>query len=73
MERSSVAKQVKQLKFGDFYILPLQVYDDSQVRIHCDFESVEHFLIYVLDSFVQNAPILFDTYCKTSPDGSWLY
>ncbi|KGQ27202.1 capsule biosynthesis protein [Gallibacterium anatis] len=49
-------KQVTQQKFGDFYILPLQVYDDSQVRVHCDFDSVEQFLIYVLDSFVQNAP-----------------
>lgn len=52
----SFAKQVEQQKFGDFYLVPLQVYDDSQVKIHCDFDSVEQFLIYVLDSFVKDAP-----------------
>ena len=66
-------KQVTQQKFGDFYILPLQVYDDSQVRVHCDFESVEQFLIYVLDSFVQNAPSHLTLIVKTSPDGSRFY
>ncbi|MCW9732354.1 capsule biosynthesis protein [Avibacterium sp. 20-15] len=49
-------RKIDQNKLGDFYILPLQVYDDSQVKVHCDFESVEQFLIYVLDSFVKYAP-----------------
>ncbi|AWX15664.1 capsule biosynthesis protein [Mergibacter septicus] len=49
-------KDVKKNKFGDFYILPLQVYNDSQVKIHSDFDSVADFLIYVLESFAKNAP-----------------
>ncbi|AZI14697.1 capsule biosynthesis protein [Avibacterium paragallinarum] len=49
-------RKIEQNKLGDFYILPLQVYDDSQVKVHCDFDSVEAFLIYVLNSFVKNAP-----------------
>lgn len=50
------AKKVERGQFGDFYILPLQVYDDSQVRVHSDYSSVESFLKEVLDSFVKNAP-----------------
>lgn len=49
-------RKIEQNKLGDFYILPLQVYDDIQVKVHCDFDSVEAFLIYVLNSFVKNAP-----------------
>lgn len=52
----SFAKKVEQGKFGNFYILPLQVYDDSQVRVHSDYSSVESFLTVVLDSFVKYAP-----------------
>ncbi|MGV6989026.1 capsule biosynthesis protein [Testudinibacter sp. P80/BLE/0925] len=52
----SFAKKVEQGKFGNFYILPLQVYDDSQVRVHSDYSSVESFLTTVLDSFVKYAP-----------------
>ncbi|MCW9710254.1 capsule biosynthesis protein [Avibacterium sp. 21-586] len=51
-----IIRKIRQGKLGDFYILPLQVYDDSQVRVHCDFDSVAQFLIYVLDSFVKHAP-----------------
>ncbi len=52
----SFARQVEQGKFGDFFIVPLQVYDDSQILVHSDYESVEAFLRDVLDSFVQDAP-----------------
>ncbi|KGQ70972.1 capsule biosynthesis protein [Chelonobacter oris] len=50
------ARKVEQGRFGRFYILPLQVYDDSQVRVHSDYSSVESFLTAVLDSFVKHAP-----------------
>lgn len=52
----SFAQTVEQGKFGKFYILPLQVYDDSQVRVHSDYHDVENFLRTVLDSFTQHAP-----------------
>lgn len=50
------AKQVNKNKFAPFFIVPLQVYDDSQVKVHCDFENVEHFLREVLISFATHAP-----------------
>ncbi|SMB85469.1 capsular polysaccharide export protein [Pasteurella testudinis DSM 23072] len=52
----SFAKKVERGQFGNFYILPLQVYDDSQIRVHSDYDSVEHFLRTVLDSFAKSAP-----------------
>ncbi|MFU2059129.1 capsule biosynthesis protein [Avibacterium volantium] len=60
-------RKIKKNKLGDFYILPLQVYDDSQVRVHCDFDSVEQFLNYVLDSFVKNAPTSLKLIVKHHP------
>lgn len=50
------AKRVERGEFGEFFIIPLQVYDDSQVQVHCDQKSVEVFLRQVLDSFVAHAP-----------------
>ncbi|KAE9526002.1 capsule biosynthesis protein [Testudinibacter aquarius] len=52
----SFAKKVEQGHFGNFYILPLQVYDDSQINVHSDYSSVAQFLREVLDSFAQTAP-----------------
>lgn len=43
-------------KYGRFYILPLQVFNDSQVRVHSDFSSVQSFLLHVLTSFAAHAP-----------------
>lgn len=48
--------KIKQGRFGRFFVLPLQVFNDSQVRIHSDFGSVREFLLYVLQSFAQYAP-----------------
>lgn len=50
------SRDVKNGKYNDFFIVPLQVYNDSQVRIHCDFGSVESFIKHVLNSFVFYAP-----------------
>lgn len=52
----NIAKQTKTGKFGKFFIVPLQVFNDSQVRIHCDFSSVRSFLLHVLSSFAAHAP-----------------
>lgn len=49
-------KKVVSGHFGDFFIVPLQVHNDSQVKVHCDFDSVKDFLVHVLDSFVNDAP-----------------
>lgn len=52
----SFAQKVNKGDLGKFFIVPLQVYDDSQVRIHCNFDDVSDFLKTVLISFAQNAP-----------------
>lgn len=49
-------KQVEKGRFDDFFIVPLQVYDDSQVKYHCDYPDVKSFLIDVLESFANSAP-----------------
>lgn len=53
---SGFAKRVNKGDFGTFFILPLQVYDDSQVQEHSDYESVGAFLREVLASFAHHAP-----------------
>ncbi|NBI12750.1 capsule biosynthesis protein [[Haemophilus] felis] len=49
-------KKVEQGKLDDFFIVPLQVYDDSQVKYHCDYPDVSAFLAEVLESFANFAP-----------------
>ena len=52
----SFAKKVKDGVFGRFFILPLQVFNDSQIHVHSDFPSVGDFLRHVLESFARHAP-----------------
>lgn len=52
----NVAKNVINGHYGRFFIVPLQVATDSQVRIHSDFRDVRHFLLHTLSSFAQHAP-----------------
>ena len=56
IEDIQIAKRVEAGKYGKFFIVPLQVFNDSQVRIHCDFPSVRSFLLHVLSSFAEHAP-----------------
>ncbi|WP_018651508.1 capsule biosynthesis protein [Actinobacillus capsulatus] len=56
MHDRSFSKRVEQGEFGDFFILPLQVYDDSQILIHSDYSNIEAFLREVLLSFATKAP-----------------
>jgi len=39
-----------------FYLVPLQVHNDAQVRIHSRFDSVEDFVRQVMESFAHHAP-----------------
>lgn len=50
------AKKIEKGCYDPFFVVPLQVYDDSQVKYHCDYSSVEDFLVEVLTSFIQFAP-----------------
>ncbi|ASP17491.1 capsule biosynthesis protein [Neisseria sp. KEM232] len=50
------AARVGSGRFGHFFIVPLQVFNDSQVHIHSDFASVRDFLLHVLASFAAHAP-----------------
>ncbi|WP_373746663.1 capsule biosynthesis protein [Neisseria dentiae] len=49
-------REVESGRYGRFYILPLQVFNDSQVRVHSDFSSVQNFLLHILTSFAAHAP-----------------
>ena len=48
--------KIRQGALGRFYIVPLQVTTDSQVRIHSDFSSVRSFLLQTMASFALYAP-----------------
>ena len=48
--------KVRQGKLGRFYIVPLQVSTDSQIRFHSDFSSVQSFLMQTMASFALYAP-----------------
>ena len=61
------AKKVNRGKLGDFFVVPLQVYDDSQVKVHCDFNSVGAFLREVLQSFAESAPSNLNLVIKHHP------
>ncbi|MDO4878324.1 MAG: capsule biosynthesis protein [Neisseria sp.] len=52
----SFSRRVRKGRFGRFFIVPLQVFNDSQVRVHSDFSSVRNFLIHVMTSFAFHAP-----------------
>lgn len=56
IQDARIAKQIEAGKFGRFFIVPLQVFNDSQVRIHCDYPDVRTFLLDTLASFAAHAP-----------------
>ncbi|MDD1648792.1 MAG: capsular biosynthesis protein [Methylococcaceae bacterium] len=39
-----------------YFLVPLQVFNDAQIKIHADFGGVEHFIETTLDSFARHAP-----------------
>ena len=40
---------------GQFFLVPLQVYYDSQIRVHSNYPSIESFIHEVVSSFAKNA------------------
>lgn len=41
---------------GRFFLVPLQVYNDSQIRVHSEYGSVDDFIEDVMNSFAKHAP-----------------
>lgn len=56
LSESILTKKIEQGKLGRFYLFPLQVATDSQIRVHSDYESMKDCLQEVLASFAQHAP-----------------
>lgn len=54
-ERSIGARLTDELA-GKYFLVPLQVFNDSQIRSHSDFRSVRAMIGTVLDSFARTAP-----------------
>ncbi|MBR3481840.1 MAG: capsule polysaccharide modification protein [Neisseriaceae bacterium] len=52
----SLMRKIIHNKISNFYILPLQLFDDAQISVHSDFASVEDFLLQMLQSFANYAP-----------------
>lgn len=68
-------RKIEEGKLDDFFIVPLQVYDDSQVKYHCDYPDVSTFLADVLESFANFAPKNMNLIVKHHPmdRGGWDY
>ncbi|WP_448584483.1 capsular polysaccharide export protein, LipB/KpsS family [Thermocrinis sp.] len=58
-EKKRIEKFIKNF-FGKYYFVPLQVFNDSQVRFHSDYKNLEEFIEEVIESFAKHAPK--DTY-----------
>ncbi len=41
---------------GEFFLVPLQVHNDAQVRVHSRFDSMKDFVLHVMRSFAAHAP-----------------
>lgn len=67
LHERSFSQRVNSGAFGRFFIVPLQVYNDSQISEHTDFSSVEAFLRKVLDSFAHDAPNYLNLIVKHHP------
>lgn len=48
--------KLEELKNLKYFFVPLQTYNDFQIRTHSDFKSIEKFIEYVMKSFSKNAP-----------------
>lgn len=49
-------KMLTQAGAPNFFLVPLQVFNDYQVRAHSDYETVEDFIVETLRSFARRAP-----------------
>ena len=51
-----LARKIKKNQLGRFFIFPLQVNTDSQIRVHSDYATTRDSLLHVLSSFAVHAP-----------------
>ncbi len=58
-EKKRIERFIKNF-WGKYYFVPLQVFNDSQVRFHSDYKNLEEFIEEVIESFAKHAPK--DTY-----------
>jgi capsular polysaccharide export protein len=49
-------KQLSSALSQQYYLLPLQVHNDSQLHVHSNFASIDEFISYSIKSFAQFAP-----------------
>jgi capsular polysaccharide export protein len=54
-ERGILARLTGELN-GRFFLVPLQVHNDSQVQVHSNFDSIPDFIDEVMASFAHHAP-----------------
>ena len=54
-ERHMLSELLPQFE-GNYFLCPLQVHCDMQVSAHSNFNSIEHFIGEVIDSFIKHAP-----------------
>ncbi|MDK4698289.1 capsule biosynthesis protein [Kingella negevensis] len=55
-KEAKIGKKIRRGEMGKFFILPLQVSTDSQIRVHSHYHSVRDCLMHVMSSFAINAP-----------------
>src|SRR5262245_10561573 len=55
IKQSKVRQGLEADYSGRFFLVPLQVHYDSQMRVHSDYESVESFIRHVVSDFAKNA------------------
>jgi capsular polysaccharide export protein len=56
LKERQVQKQLTHERAKQYYLVPLQVYNDAQVQVHSDFDSIKLFIAEVISSFAENAP-----------------
>ncbi|MDC7710842.1 capsule biosynthesis protein [Vogesella indigofera] len=68
--RGREARFTRELKAGrldPFFVIPLQVYNDSQVTVHSNYESIGDFIIETMKSFALHAPAAASLVIKHHP------
>lgn len=56
IKEMGTTKKLTEKHSGKFFLVPLQVHNDSQIEVHSDFDTVKHFIGDVIKSFAANAP-----------------
>ncbi len=56
IKEKSVLEKLSGRFAGKYFLVPLQVHNDSQIRVHSEFDSIGLFIEQVVESFQQYAP-----------------